>query len=238
MTPMPAEWRLLLIQQAIPREGVHVTAALGCPRRDALLRHGAEFDPARLEARLNGQILHRMLETVAPETAEVGVHGPFLGLPLVIGKADRVREPEPGELSKPVAPGKRVFDYKGEKAGGKSRRPTGPWPEQVWQFEAYRFLLAKMGVETAGWTVWYRYGEEWIDFSHDGPLWAEEKLAAFRPHGGAWTAGELAHLSQMVADGTEPGDIPMVGASMQMGSQTLCAWCEAEEACKATAPAF
>ncbi len=230
----PAEWGQLLRQQAAPRVGVHVTDCLGCPRRKALAKSGAPVQLDRLEARLNGQMLHRLLGEVDRDTSEWRVHGNLFGQ-FLVGSVDRLREPEPGELSGPVAPGLRVFDYKGEKAEGKSRKPDGVYPEQAWQFEVYRYLLAGMGIPTVGWTCWFRYGAEWLDFSHDGPVRTEEELAAFRPHGGAYNCQELATMAGEVEGGTPPSSLPLVGQTMKLGKGTSCDYCEMEEACKETA---
>lgn len=214
----PPEWDALLEAQAHPRSGVHVTGCMACPRKDALLRAGAKVDYSRLTARLTGTMVHRMLETVRPETAEVRVAGRLFGLDIV-GSVDRLRDG-------------LVVDYK--TSNGKSR-PTGVYPEHVWQFEAYRFLLAQGGTVTRGWSVHYFWQfREWVDpFEHIGPLWTEEALGRFRPHGGSFTTREIAQMAEAVEQGAPAASIPLVGAGQTMGKGTACGYCEVEGPCGA-----
>ena len=215
----PPEWDILLAAQANPRSGVHVTSCLSCPKRQALLLSGAQVDITRLESRLKGTMVHRLLETVDPENAERAVRGRLFGLD-VVGSIDRLRDG-------------LVVDYK--TSGGKAK-PSGVYPEHVWQFECYRYLLAGLGYSTRGWAVHYFWQfREWVGpFEHEGPVWTEEALGRFRPHGGQFTAREIAHLAAEVEAGARPEAIPMVGLSQTMGKGSACGYCEVEGACQDT----
>ena len=213
----PPEWDALLEAQAHPRSGVHVTSCLSCPKRQALLLAGASVDISRLESRLKGTMVHRLLETVDPDNAERAVKGKLFGIDPVIGSIDRLRDG-------------LVVDYK--TSGGKSK-PSGVYPEHVWQFECYRYLLAGLGYQTRGWAVHYFWQfREWVGpFEHEGPVWTEEALGRFRPHGGQFTAREIAHLAAEVEKGAKPEDIPIVGLSQTMGKGSACGYCEVEGPC-------
>ena len=214
----PPEWDALLEAQAHPRSGVHVTSCLSCPKRQALLLAGAPVDITRLESRLKGTVIHAPLATVDPVNAEVAVRGRLFGVDIV-GSIDRVRGPI-------------LVDYK--TSNGKAK-PTGVYPEHVWQLECYRRLRKDMGYDSSGWAVHYFWQfREWVGpFEHEGPVWTEEALGRFRPHGGQFTAREIAHLAAGVESGAKPESIPMVGQSQRLGSGNACSpYCEVEEACK------
>ena len=214
----PPEWELLLADQAKPRPNLHVTDCLGCPRRRRLVEEGAPVDLARLEARLTGTILHRALAEKNPETAEVPVSGRLFGLN-VVGSIDRLEDGF-------------TVDYKAGESKGKDRKiPEAPYAEEVWQQEAYRFLLFwhdKPFVSTIGWRIYYRWDKTWYVYEHVGPVWTEAKLAEFRPHGGAFTAAEIA--GQVVSK-LPAASLPLVGATQKIGAGTSCDYCEVALPC-------
>ena len=195
-----------------------MTSCLSCPKRQALLLAGAPVDITRLESRLKGTMVHRLLETVDPDNAERAVKGRLFGIYPIIGSIDRLRDG-------------LVVDYK--TSGGKAK-PTGVYPEHVWQFECYRYLLAGAGYSTRGWAVHYFWQfREWVGpFEHEGSVWTEEALGRFRPHGGQFTAREIAHLAAEVESGAKPESIPMVGQSQTMGKGSACGYCEVEGPCQ------
>lgn len=212
----PPEWESLLAQQAKPRTGLHVTDCLGCPRRRALSRENVPIDLTRLEARLFGTLIHSALSTVNPETAEVPVSGVLFGLQIV-GSIDRIDNGF-------------TVDYKaGEDKGNGRALPDAPYPEEVWQQECYRYLLYERECPTLGWRIYYRWGKDWYVYEHIGPVWTEDKLGAFRPHGGAFTAAEIA--GQCASD-APASSLPLVGATQKIGRATACDWCEVGGPCR------
>ena len=213
----PPEWDELLRGQAMPRRGVHVTDCLGCPRRKRLVVEGAAIDLPKLEARLSGSILHHALAKVKPETAEIDVGGTLFGLDIV-GSIDR------------IADGFTVtVDYKaGEGKGAGRTIPDAPYAEEVWQQETYRYLLEQAGNETTGWTIYYRWDKAWYAYDHTGPVWTEAALGDFRPHGGAYSAREIAH---QCASETPAAALPLVGATQKIGKGTACDYCEVVGPC-------
>lgn len=234
---VPAEWTELLRRSAQPRTGLHVTDCLGCPRRLALLKEGAEPDLSRLEARLSGTLLHAGLSDVDAFHAEVPVYGRLFGLDLV-GSVDRIEWD-----------GGKVFttDYK---SSDNSKMPDAPYPDQVIQQEIYRRLLADMPewehlsmipdpprnrarylVErgsTDGFRIYFRRAGQWGRYEHIGPVWSESELAAFRPHDGAFTTAEIA--GQCVS-GKKAAELPLVGATQRIGAGTACSYCEVGGPC-------
>lgn len=216
----PPEWDHLLREQAKPRTGLHVTDCLGCPRRLAGLREGWEVDLSSLDARLAGSIVHLALSRVNPDTAEVHVSGPLVGVS-VVGSIDRLEFDERGTFT---------CDYKTSEDDKPGRVPSAPYPDQAWQQEAYRYLLSLRGGLgiTVGWRIYYRRGGKWAMYEHIGPVWTLEALAAFRPHDGAFTTAEIA--SQCVSD-LPAAQLPLVGASQKIGAGSACSYCEVEGPC-------
>lgn len=215
----PPEWDTLLRGQCAHRPGLFVTSCTSCPRRKALLRDGAPVQIERAANRALGTGLHALLERIDPATAEVRVVGTMWGMRMS-GRIDRLRDG-------------LVCDHK-LKLSAKSA-PTGPYPEETWQAEMYRNLLAQNDIQTTGWVIYHFWNNEWFDFPHSGPILDEAELGRFRPHGSQWEAREIARLAASVDDGAAVADIPLVGEAFPMGKLTACAWCEVEGACKEAA---
>ena len=213
----PPEWIELLVEQAKPRKGLHVTDCLGCPRRRAGLAEGWTVDLARLDARLVGSIMHAKLATRGC-CSETPVSGKLFGYDIE-GSVDRIEHGGPGEL---------VFtaDYKTSEEYRPI--PQAPYAEQVWQQECYRYLMDQVGKRTDGWRIYYRKPGKWACYEHIGPLWTEDELAAFRPHGGAFTTAEIA--AQCVS-GLPAASLPLAGASQKIGKLSACEYCELQVAC-------
>jgi hypothetical protein len=208
----PEEWLKMLRKQAAPREGIHITDLLGCPRKKRLLEEGAEVDLAALEARLEGSLIHDGLERANPDGAELPVRLSAFGLDLV-GRMDRLD-------------GDTVVDYK----GGKSRPPDAPYAEWVWQAQMYRRALKE---PTRGYRIWKKAPVGWRQYDWQGPLATEADLGAMRPHDGAFTVLELA---TQLASGKPAAQLPMVGATQKIGKKSACEYCECRAACEACVP--
>lgn len=222
MVTEPSEWTELLRRQAGPRTGLHVTDLLACPRKKAGLEAGWPVQLDRLEDRLLGSIAHSALATVNPESAEIPVVFGFAGLQIV-GSIDRLVDG-------------RVIDYKrpGEEdreRGKKARKPDGPYPEQVWQAEMYRFGLAQMDSQTDGWTIWIRESGRWVGFEHTGDGWTEAELLDFRPSGSAMTVRDVTDFYKNLGPDTRAEDYQLTGLTMKVGNKMACDYCEIQEAC-------
>lgn len=222
----PARWNQLLAEAGVPRSGLHVTDSLGCPRKRALILSGSPIDYSRLESRLFGTALHGLLEEPENPGSEVDVTLQLGGHSL-IGRAD-------------VLDGAVVADYKGK--GSDSfvwavKKKEGPPPEHVWQVEAYRLGFAQSGKDTTGGRVHHgawTSGKwpKWVTWEWSGPVYGEEALLGFRPHGGSYTVADI--LSIRAADSKDPAEIPLVGSSMYFSENApFCNYCEVQGPCGA-----
>ena len=219
----PPEWSELLRRQAAPRTGLHCTDLISCPRRRAAIALDTwPVELKLLEARLFGNILHGARAGINPETSDVRGFGKLFGYS-VVGSVDRMeREPDG-----------RAFtcDYKTGEEDKRGRLPEAPYPAQVFQQEAYRYLLNNDStIKTSGWRIYYRRNGGWKCYEHVGPVWTEDQLGDFKPGDGRYTVRDIAELAMTV---TDPALCPMVGETIPIGKGTSCDYCEVAGPCKA-----
>lgn len=216
------------------RSGVHVTSALGCPRRNAIeAQANFHIDPLTANAPLGGTAWHNLMEqaSVEPAHCEVDVSGVIGGIH-VTGRVDRIHPPDSIDDWKVTSEWAEKWLMKPADEGG------GAKAEHVAQLSLYAELIEQsLGWRPATGTIWYRTHKRMMPFTVD--LWDLETVLAFKPLAGDFTVGKL--LSQLDkfnrwqsgkgAIRCEWGDLPLVGETQHYGAKSACDYCSVRDVC-------
>lgn len=203
-------------------EGIHVTQALGCPRRGLLEKaEDVHVDPLAYNAMLGGTAWHKLMETAStkPELCEVDVAGVVNGVK-VVGTIDRLHPPT------------AISDWKttGDWAEKWLKKPKAEGGGMKLDHLAQMSLYAELVQQTQGWRpsfgiVWYRMQKEMLYFAEE--LWGLNQVLDYKPLGGDYTVAELLEQCQS----TDWKALPLVGESMRFGTKTACDYCAVREHC-------
>lgn len=213
---------------------VHVTTALGCPRRAAIEQQANVYiDPLGSNAILGGTGWHKLMQqsSRSPEHCEVEVSGVVGGIPLV-GRVDRLHPPTAISDWKTTSDWAEKWLKKPKAEGG------GMKSEHLAQLSLYGELVEQsLGWRPSHGTVWYRMQKEIVHFTEE--LWPLEQALEFHPLGGDYSVSQL--LSQMdrfvkwqQSQGAlrcEWYELPLAGESQKYGSKTACDYCSVRETC-------
>lgn len=199
-------------------DGIHVTSALGCPRKSAIEQSAEIYiDPLSYNAMLGGTAWHGLMEAASmrPDLCEVDVAGTIGGVPLV-GRVDRLHPPA------------TISDWKTTSEWAeKWLKQDGAKREHIAQLSLYAELVE----QTLGWrpthgVIWYRTHKSMLPFGE--PLWRLEQTLAFKPLGGDYSVGGL--IAQL-ASKTTWQDLPMVGETQKYGNKLACDYCSVRDVC-------
>jgi hypothetical protein len=215
-------------------EGVHVTSALGCPRRTAIeCSVDVYVNPLNYNSILGGTAWHSLMETTStrPELCEVEVRGVVGGIALV-GKVDRLHPPTAISDWKTTSEWAEKWLSKPKDEGG------GMKAEHLAQMSLYAELVE----QSFGWrpthgVVWYRTHKSHLPFAE--ALWSLDQTLAFKPLNGDFSISELiSQLDRFYSWQNQTGalrcdwyELPLAGSSQMYGTKTACDYCSVRETC-------
>lgn len=215
-------------------EGVHVTSAIGCPRKAAIESQvDVRIDPSSYNSILGGTAWHKLMETASdkPELCEVEVRGVIAGVELV-GVVDRLHPPTAISDWKVTSEWAEKWLNKPKDEGG------GMKAEHLCQLSVYGELVE----QTLGWrpthgVVNYRTHKTVLPFAEK--LWPLEQVLEFRPLQGDFTVRELiGQLDRFYQWQNQTGalrcewyELPLVGETQKYGTKSACDYCSVREVC-------
>jgi hypothetical protein len=214
---------ILADSQKMRGEGVHVTSALGCPRRAAIERTASVYaEPLGYNAVLGGTAWHALMQRFSshPEHCEVEVKGVVAGT-VIVGTVDRLHPPDSISDWKTTSEFAEKWLMKPKAEGG------GAKAEHIAQLSLYAELVE----QSLGWrpefgTVWYRTHKKMMPFTEK--LWDLETVLAFHPLNGDYSVADL--LGQLTSP-MKWEDLPLVGETQKYGNKTACDYCGVRDAC-------
>lgn len=215
-------------------EGIHVTSALGCPRRGALEANMPVYvDPLAYNAVLGGTAWHALMQAASskPELCEVEVAGVINGVKLV-GKIDRLHPPTA------ISDWKTTSDWSAKWLAKPKAEGGGMKTDHLAQLSLYAELVQ----QTQGWRpthgiAWYRMPKEIQHYAEK--LWDLQTVLDYKPVSGDFTVaellGQLDHFAKWQAGRgafrCEWMDLPVVGETQKYGNKTACDYCAVREPC-------
>ena len=211
------------------RPGVHVSTILGCPRKAAIeATEPYSVDPMTMNAMETGTAWHAHMEksSVSPKDCEVQLDGFVAGI-RITGKTDRLEPPT------------TVCDWK--HGGDFSKKYAKEGPKETHQ--AQLSLYAELCSQTLGWRptigrIWHHFSGQDKDamFPSEFPIWALEKVLAFRPGGGTYTVLQLLQQANGYFSGHLSWEtLPLAGETHMYGQKTACNYCGVFGICKTQA---
>jgi hypothetical protein len=215
----------VLLDSNKPREGIHVSTLLGCPRATAIKQNAPlAVDPLRMNAVTTGQAWHAYMykASIDQPSTEFEVAGYIAGVP-VCGRVDRLRDDV-------------IEDWKHGSDFSIKYTKEGAKPAHQAQLSIYAELISQepMAVRPTRGRIWHHSSVDGKDAMKaiEFDLWPIEQVLAFRPHDGAFTVLEL--LKQAASKGPWT-ELLLAGESMRFGTKSMCDYCSKFTVCKTAA---
>jgi len=226
LTQVHPDYCAAILRDDDTREGLHVTDALGCPRKAAIQKSEPyALDPLSMNPAETGKAWHGHMEKAATEAArdhlvEVEVSGTIAGLK-VTGRVDRLH-PE----------AKAILDHKHQNDFASKYAAEGAKPAHTAQLSLYAELVE----QTFGWRP--AFGIVWYHWSGSGAkamkairveLMSLQEALAHHPYDCEFSVAQL--LGQ-AASGKRWQDLPLAGETITFGKKTNCDYCPVAAICK------